>query len=92
MWRLTSQIPGAHGKLVILFIIMTKLRGMTWDHPRGLESLTAADRVIEQLTGISIDWQARSLLDFGDQPLIEFYKKIYSFYFDKIKILKNSKK
>jgi len=74
MWRLTSQIPGAHGKLVIPFIIMTKLRGMTWDHPRGLESLTAADRAIEQMTGISIDWQARSLLDFGDQPLIEFYE------------------
>lgn len=52
----------------------TKLRGMTWDHPRGLDSLTSADKAIAKLTGTSIDWEARSLLDFGDQPLIEFYE------------------
>jgi multiple sugar transport system substrate-binding protein len=52
----------------------TKLHGMTWDHPRGLDCLTASDKAIEKLTGVSIDWKARSLLDFGDQPLIEFYQ------------------
>ena len=53
----------------------TKLRGMTWDHPRGLDSLTSADMAILKLTGTSIEWKARSLLDFGDQPLIEFYEE-----------------
>jgi multiple sugar transport system substrate-binding protein len=54
--------------------MITKLRGMTWDHPRGLDCLTAANEAITKLTGISIEWKARSLLDFGDQPLIEFYE------------------
>jgi multiple sugar transport system substrate-binding protein len=75
MWRLTYQISGFREKQVIRFTMTTRLRGMTWDHPRGLDSLTSADKAIEKLTGISIDWKARSLLDFGDQPLIEFYKE-----------------
>lgn len=55
--------------------MITKLRGMTWDHPRGLDCLTSANEAITKLTGISIEWKARSLLDFGDQPLIEFYEE-----------------
>jgi multiple sugar transport system substrate-binding protein len=51
-----------------------KLRGMTWDHPRGLDSLTASDKSVERLTGTSVHWEARSLLDFGDQPLVEFFE------------------
>lgn len=55
--------------------MITKLWGMTWDHPRGLDSLTSADEAVTKLTGISIDWTARSLLAFGDQPLTEFYQE-----------------
>jgi multiple sugar transport system substrate-binding protein len=55
--------------------MITRLRGMTWDHPRGLDSLRSSDEAVTKLTGISIDWQARSLLAFGDQPLNEFYKE-----------------
>lgn len=48
------------------------LRGMTWDHPRGLESLVACNDLVEQEFGFTIDWQARSLLQFGDQHVREF--------------------
>lgn len=54
--------------------MITLLRGMTWDHPRGLDSLVASNEGLEKNLGISISWDARSLLAFGDQHISEFYK------------------
>ena len=52
---------------------ITELRGMTWDHPRGLDSLVASNELLKSTLGISINWDARSLLAFGDQHISEFY-------------------
>ena len=48
------------------------LKGMTWNHPRGIDGLRAADTLLTQRHGITVDWTARSLLDFGDQHVAEF--------------------
>jgi len=53
---------------------MEILRGMTWDHPRGLDSLTNSNSLLLEERGVSVDWDARSLLAFGDQPIVEFYR------------------
>lgn len=50
------------------------LRGMTWDHPRGLDSLVSSNHLLIEKCGISVEWSARSLLAFGDQPIEEFYR------------------
>lgn len=42
------------------------LRGLGWNHPRGLDCLMKADRALHNRTGISIKWEARSLREFGD--------------------------
>lgn len=46
----------------------TRLCGVTWDHPRGLDSLRAAEaaRRAEGGDAIVVTWTARSLKDFGD--------------------------
>ena len=44
---------------------MTRLQGITWDHPRG-------DQPLQELSThneIQVDWKIRSLQDFGDFPL-----------------------
>lgn len=51
----------------------TTLRGMTWNHPRGLDSVVNSNALLISEIGSSIQWEARSLLAFGDQPIIEFY-------------------
>jgi multiple sugar transport system substrate-binding protein len=48
------------------------LRGMTWDHPRGVEGLRACDALIRERHGVDVQWEARSLLAFGDQHVAEF--------------------
>ena len=50
------------------------LRGMTWDHPRGFESVVACNDLVEKKFGVTIEWKARSLLQFGDQHVREFAK------------------
>jgi len=46
------------------------LRGITWDHPRGLASVQGAAAAYEALRpDVRIEWQARSLQGFADQPL-----------------------
>jgi len=55
-----------------MVITMTELRGMTWDHPRGVGGLRASDSLLLERHGVTIEWQARSLLDFGDQHIAEF--------------------
>jgi multiple sugar transport system substrate-binding protein len=48
------------------------LRGMTWDHPRGVGGLRAADPLLRERHGVTVEWTARSLLAFGDQPVADF--------------------
>jgi multiple sugar transport system substrate-binding protein len=45
---------------------------MTWDHPRGFESVVACSDLVAEKFGVEIQWQARSLLQFGDQHVREF--------------------
>lgn len=52
---------------------LIELKGMTWDHPRGLECLQKSNDLLIEKCGISIQWDARSLLAFGDQHISEFY-------------------
>ena len=48
------------------------LRGITWDHPRGLDPLLAANAVYARVApGVRVDWTTRSLSGFGEDPLIE---------------------
>ncbi|WP_127473227.1 extracellular solute-binding protein [Microbacterium sulfonylureivorans] len=48
------------------------LQGMTWDHPRGVDGLRASDELVTELHGVRVEWEARSLLAFGDQLIGEF--------------------
>ena len=48
---------------------MPVLRGVTWDHPRGLDSIRGASEAWERRGGCSVVWEARSLQGFADQPL-----------------------
>src|SRR5262249_49984375 len=51
------------------------LRGMTWNHPRGLDPLVAHATFYRQTRNIQIDWDARSLEDFEAFPLDELAAK-----------------
>jgi multiple sugar transport system substrate-binding protein len=49
---------------------MIELKGITWDHPRGLAPLLAtAARFSQQHPDIQIKWKARSLAEFGEQSI-----------------------
>jgi multiple sugar transport system substrate-binding protein len=48
------------------------LRGMTWDHPRGVGGLRESDPLLRERHGVTIEWTARSLLAFGDQHVADF--------------------
>lgn len=50
---------------------MTRLRGITWDHPRGIRPLEAASAEFARRTGIEVAWTARPLCAFEDTPLAE---------------------
>jgi len=45
------------------------LRGITWDHVRGYGALDASVNTYGEKTGIQIQWDKRSLKDFGDASL-----------------------
>jgi multiple sugar transport system substrate-binding protein len=48
------------------------LRGITWNHPRGLDPLLAAGEAYETIVpGVRVAWDTRSLSGFGEDPLIE---------------------
>ncbi len=52
------------------------LRGISWDHPRGLGPLlTTAPAYEAQRPTVRIDWEARSLLRFGEDPLEELAER-----------------
>lgn len=48
---------------------MIRLRGITWDHPRGYAPLEAAARLLREEGSVDICWTRRSLQSFADQPL-----------------------
>lgn len=45
---------------------------MTWDHPRGIDGLVASGDLVSDRHGVRLNWEARSLLAFGDQLVGEF--------------------
>lgn len=55
-----------------------RLKGMTWDHPRGYQGLEAATAAYTAETGIEISWARRSLQAFADEP-IEGLAEAYDF-------------
>ena len=53
-----------------------EFRGITWNHPRGYESIRAvSDAFCGEHPGVTISWDIRSLKDFGDYPVTELAKK-----------------
>lgn len=56
---------------------MRALRGITWDHPRGVAPMLAtAAAFCHHHPGFTIEWQTRSLWEFGAaplEPLVERY-------------------
>ena len=48
---------------------MIKLKGITWDHARGYDPLIASSELYYKEKGIQVEWQKRSLTNFGDQSL-----------------------
>lgn len=51
------------------------MRGMTWDHPRGVDPLIAASREWQEKTGQDIVWDRRSLQDFETFPVEELARQ-----------------
>lgn len=54
---------------------MLKLKGMTWDHPRGYACLKAASAQYEAENGVSITWDRRSLQAFADASIDELARR-----------------
>ncbi|ONI40646.1 hypothetical protein AN639_02865 [Candidatus Epulonipiscium fishelsonii] len=55
---------------------MKTLKGITWGHSRGKVSIIAtAQRYMEINPNIKIEWDTRSLKEFGDAPIDELAKK-----------------
>ena len=47
------------------------LKGMTWSHPRGFDPMVATSEEWQRWTGVSIQWDQRSLQDFESFPVEE---------------------
>lgn len=50
---------------------MTRLKGMTWSHPRGYDPMVACSAIWAERTGVTIVWDKRSLQDFESFPVEE---------------------
>lgn len=48
---------------------MTQLRGMTWNHPRGIDPLVDCAKEYASRYPVQVSWEARSLEDFEMYPL-----------------------
>lgn len=48
---------------------------MTWDHPRGVDGLRTSNSLLVERHGVTIEWEARSLLAFGDQHIADFARE-----------------
>lgn len=46
-----------------------RLKGMTWNHPRGIDPMVACSRIWKERTGVEIGWDKRSLQDFESYPV-----------------------
>ncbi|WP_143348543.1 ABC transporter substrate-binding protein [Ensifer adhaerens] len=47
------------------------LKGMTWSHPRGYDPMIACSRLWLERTGVTVEWDKRSLQDFETYPVEE---------------------
>ncbi len=56
-------------------MIEIKLKGMTWNHPRGYDPMVACSRLWEEQTGVGIEWEKRSLQDFESFPVEELARE-----------------
>ena len=54
---------------------MTSLKGMTWSHPRGYDPMVATSREWAAKTGVTIEWDKRSLQDFESFPVEELARQ-----------------
>jgi len=54
---------------------LTTLKGMTWRHPRGFDPMVATSRIWAEQTGITIEWEQRSLQDFESYPVEDLARK-----------------
>jgi multiple sugar transport system substrate-binding protein len=63
--------------------VTTRLRGITWDHPRGLGGLqaTAAAYAIAR-PEVRVEWATRSLQAFADQPVDELARRFDLIHLD----------
>lgn len=52
-----------------------RLRGMTWDHPRGYDPLVACSALYKDRNGVEITWEKRSLQDFESFPVEELARR-----------------
>lgn len=48
---------------------MIRLKGITWDHPRGYQPLRAIASIWREKKNVDITWDIRTLKDFGDYPI-----------------------
>lgn len=48
---------------------MTLLKGITWNHPRGYQPLRAASALWKKESGVDLQWDVRTLKEFGDYPI-----------------------
>lgn len=48
-----------------------RLKGMTWNHPRGYDPMVACSAIWKDRTGVEITWEKRSLQDFESFPVDE---------------------
>ncbi len=54
---------------------MTRLIGMTWDHPRGYDPLVACSDIWRARSGVEIAWERRSLQDFESYPVEDLARR-----------------
>ncbi|WBU59907.1 extracellular solute-binding protein [Paracoccus albus] len=54
---------------------MTTLRGMTWSHPRGYDPMIAVSAEWRRSTGVTVNWEKRSLQDFESYPVEDLARK-----------------
>ena len=47
------------------------LKGMTWSHPRGYDPMVACSKIWQEKTGVTVEWDKRSLQDFETYPVEE---------------------
>jgi multiple sugar transport system substrate-binding protein len=51
------------------------LKGMTWSHPRGYDPMVACSAIWRERTGVTVDWDKRSLQDFESFPVEELARR-----------------